>query len=307
MRFTVSKYFHKVTSQMPFRDALASKDFVVTAELPLTPDATAKSLVEDATMLKGCMDGVLLTDNQYGRPHMAPSAAASILLGNGFDPIVQLSCRNRNRIALLGDLLGARSIGVKTMMLVRGSKLPNTYKPRPKAVMDMDEKELIVTARKINDDENLKSESEFLIATSGTVHDPDPDWHPEELIAKADAGAQLIITQLCLDTDILRRYMDFLVQQKLLRRLNVIVSVAVVLSAEIAEWLRGTRRRAIVPQAVIDRLSKANDPEREGIEASSEMLREIATIPGVSGVNFVAAGNLGMIPDIIGKSGVWQS
>ena len=289
---------------MSFRDALASKDFVVTAELPLTPDATAKSLVEDATMLKGCMDGILLTDNQYGRPHMAPSAAAGILLANGFDPIVQLSCRNRNRIALLGELLGARATGVKTLMLVRGSKLPIAYKPRPKAVMDMDEKELIVTAKKINDDENLNPETGFLIATSATVHDPEPGWHPEELIAKTDAGAQLIITQLCLDTDILRRYMDFLVQQNLVRRLNVIVSVAVVLSAEIAEWLRGTRRRAIVPQAVIDRLNKAKDPEKEGIEACSEMLREIATIPGVSGVNFVAAGNLGMIPDIIGRSGV---
>ncbi len=292
---------------MSFRDALASKDFVVTAELPLTPDATAKSLVEDATILKGCMDGILLTDNQYGRPHMAPSAAAGILLANGFDPIVQLSCRNRNRIALLGELLGTRATGVDTLMLVRGSKLPIAYKPRPKAVMDMDEKELIVTAKKINDDENLNPETGFLIATSATVHDPEPNWHPEELIAKADAGAQLIITQLCLDTDILRRYMGFLVQQHLVRRLNVIVSVAVVLSAEIAEWLRGTRRRAIVPQAVIDRLNKAKDPEKEGTEACSAMLREIATIPGVSGVNFVAAGNLSMIPDIIGKSGVRQS
>jgi methylenetetrahydrofolate reductase (NADPH) len=289
---------------MSFRDALASKDFVVTAELPLTPDATAKSLVEDATMLKGCLDGILLTDNQYGRPHMAPSAAANILLASGFDPIVQLSCRNRNRIALLGELLGARALGVNTLMLVRGSKLPNAYKPRPKAVMDMDEKELIVTAKKINDDENLNPETGFLIATSGTVHDPDPNWHPEELIAKADAGAQLIITQLCLDTDILRRYMDFLVQQNLVRRLNVIVSVAVVVSADVAEWLRGTRRRAIAPQAIIDRLNEAKDPEQEGIEACSEMLREIATIPGVSGVNFVAAGNLGMIPEIIEKSGV---
>ena len=133
---------------MGFRDALASKDFVITAELPLTPDATEKSLVDDATMLEGCVDGILLTDNQYGRPHMAPSSAASILLRNSFDPIVQISCRNRNRIALLGELLGARAIGVDTLVLVRGSKLPNSYKPRPKAVMDMDAKELIVTAKK---------------------------------------------------------------------------------------------------------------------------------------------------------------
>ena len=239
---------------MSFREALATKDFVVTAELPLTPDATAQSLVDDAGSLEGYVDGILLTDNQYGRPHMAPSAAASILLGSGFDPIVQLSCRNRNRIALLGELLGANAMGVETLMLVRGSALPNSYKPRPKAVMDMGTKELIAAARKINDDESLNSKNTFLIGGTGTVHDPDPDWRPEELTAKVDAGLQLIITQLCHDTGILRNYMDFLVQQKLLRRLNVIVSVAIILSAEVAEWLRGTRRRAIIPEAYIDSL-----------------------------------------------------
>jgi methylenetetrahydrofolate reductase (NADH) len=289
---------------MSFRDSLSSEDFVVTAELPLTPDATAQSLLDDAAMLKTCVDGILLTDNQYGRPHMAPSSAASILLGGGFEPIVQLSCRNRNRIALLGELLGARAMGVGTLMLVRGSKLPDEYKPRPKAVMDMDAKELVVTAKKINDDEQLKSTDEFLIAASGTVHDPEPPWHPEELLAKADAGVQLIFTQLCLDAGVLRRYMAFLVQQKLLRRLNVMVSVAIICSAEVAQWLRETRRRAIIPQAMLERLSNAGDPDEEGVELCAELLREIATIPGVSGVNFVAAGNLAMIPDIIDRSGV---
>ena len=292
---------------MSFREALGSQDFVVTAELPLTPDATASSLVDDAAALSDCVDGILLTDNQYGRPHMAPSAAASILLANNFDPIVQFSCRNRNRIALLGDLLGARALGVGALMLVPGSKLPNSYKPRPKAVMDMDVKELIATARKMNEDEMLSSDKRFLIGASGTVHDPEPNWHPEELLAKADAGAQLIITQLCLDTGILRRYMDFLVQQKLIRRLNVIVSVAIISSADVAEWLRGTRRRAIVPEAMIDKLRDATDAEAEGIEACSDLLRDIATIPGVSGVNFVAAGNLARIPDVVQRSGVKNS
>jgi methylenetetrahydrofolate reductase (NADH) len=292
---------------MSFREALAKKDFVITAELPLTPDATATSLVDDARVLEGYVDGILLTDNQYGRPHMAPSAAASILLGGGFDPIMQLSCRNRNRIALLGELLGASALGVETLMLVRGSALPGSYKPRPKAVIDIGTKELIAAARRINDDEMLNSANKFLIGGSGTVHDPKPDWRPEELTAKVDAGLQLITTQLCHDTGILRNYMDFLVQYRLLRRLNVIVSVAIILSGEVAEWLRETRRRTIIPEAHVHRLKASANREQDGVEMCSEMLRDIAAIPGVSGVNFIAAGNLGMIPEIVRKSGIKET
>ena len=123
---------------MAFRDALNIKDFAVSAELALTPDSSRASILADAEIACDYVDGFLLTDNQYGQPHMAPSAAASILLGGGYSPILQLSCRNRNRIALLGELLGARALGIDSLMLVRGSKVPEGYKPRPKAVMDID-------------------------------------------------------------------------------------------------------------------------------------------------------------------------
>ena len=162
---------------------------MVTAELPLSPDSTGETVVAGADLLRECADGYLLTDNQYGRTHMSPVAAASILLNHGFNPIMQLTCRNRNRIALLGELLGARAMGIDSLLLARGGKVPDGYKARPKAVMDMDSKELIATAGMINRDESLGSETEFLIGTSATVHEPVPNWRPEELMAKADIGA----------------------------------------------------------------------------------------------------------------------
>lgn len=289
---------------MSFKGALRSKNFVVTAELPLTPDSTSETMLADARLLRDSVDGYLLTDNQYGQPHMAPSMAASILLNNGFDPILQLSCRNRNRIALIGELLGARAIGVDSLMLVRGSIIPEGYKPRPKAVMDTDAKDLIATAKMINEDEKLGASNDFLIGTSATVHDPAPDWYPEELLAKVDSGAQLIITQVCFNTEVLRHYMDFLVSQKLVRRVSVIVSIAVILSAELAVWLRDNQRRAIVPDTIIERLRQAADPAQEGIDLCAGIVQEIADIPGVSGLNFAAAGNLDTIPRILAISGV---
>lgn len=284
---------------MSFKENLRNKDFVVTAELPLSPDSSGETIVTGAELLRDCTDGYLLTDNQFGRPHMSPMAAAGILLSNGFNPVMQLSCRNRNRIALLGDLLGARALGVDSLMLVRGSKVPEGYKPRPKAVMDIDTKELIATARLISEDEKLGFDWDFLIGASATVHDPAPNWQPEELLAKADAGAQMIITQLCFDTEILRRYMSFLVSRQLVRRVNVIVSIAVLQSAETAEWLRDNRRRAIVPDAVVERLATSSDPEQEGIEMCADIVREILDIPGVSGVHFAATGNLGEVASVM--------
>ena len=289
---------------MSFKEALRNKDFVVTVELPLTPDSTKEALIADAELLRDSVDGYLLTDNQYGQPHMSPSLAASILLNNGFNPILQLSCRNRNRIALMGELLGARAIGVDSLMLEQGGFLPEGYKPRPKAVMDMDAKELIGLAKVINEDEKLGASRNFLIGTSATVHETAPNWRPKELLAKADSGAQLIITQLCLDIDLLRGYVDSLVSQQLVRRMSVIASIAVVISAELTEWLRGNRYRAVIPDPVIERLRQASVPADEGIDMCADLVRDIAAIPGISGINFAAAGNLESIPKILAASGI---
>lgn len=286
---------------MSFRDALRSKDFVVTAELPLSPATTKESLLTDAHLLQDSVDGFLLTDNQYGQPHMAPSYAAGILLQNGYSPILQISCRNRNRIALIGELLGAKATGIDTVVLVNGAILPEGYSPRPGAVMDTDAKDLIATARLMNEDEEVIPRGEMLIGTSATVHDPAPEAKPGELLAKADAGAQLVITQICMNIEVLRRYMEFLVSHKLLQRFSVIVSIAFVTSPELALWLRDNRRGTIIPDDINERLATSDNPESVAIEATTGMVREIQDISGVAGVNFAAAGDLHLIPTVIAE------
>ena len=289
---------------MSFKEALRRKDFVVTAELPLSPESTKDSILADASLLQESVDGYLLTDNQYGQPHMSPLAAASILLHDGFDPILQLSCRNHNRIGLLGELLGARAIGAESLMLVRGGVLPEGYKPRPKAVMDTDAKDLIATVKIIEEDNKFATANDFLIGAAASVHDPAPDWQPEELLAKTEAGAQLIITQVCLDTGVLRRYMECLVSHKLVRRISIVVSIAAMMSAEMADWLRNNRQGTIVPDASVEQLRQAENPATEGIELCARTVREITDIPGISGVNFVVTGDLDIIPEILALSGL---
>ena len=289
---------------MSFKDAVRTKDFVVAAELPLMPDSTRESIIADARALGASVDGLVLTDNQYGQPHMSPTTAAAILIGEGFSPVLQLSCRNRNRIALIGEILGARALGVDSLLLVRGAVLPEGYTPRPEAVRDLGVKDLIATVQMINEDEKLGSKTDFMLGTSATIHDPPPNWQPEELTSKADAGAQFVITQVCFDTGVLRRYVEHLVSRQLLRRFSIIVGMTILNSAELAIWLRENRPGAIVPPHIVERLRDADDPVEEGIRLSAEMTREIASIAGVSGVIFTLGSDLSSIPRVLAEAGV---
>lgn len=282
-----------------FRDAVRKRNFVVTAECFLRPETDAESIRYQAGLLRNHVDGVVLTDNQFGHLHMSTIAAARLMLDNDVDAIVQLSCRNRNRIALLADLLGAAALGVTSLLLVHGNRVPTAITPRPKAVLDMDAAELIATAASLKTDERLRSIPDLFIGATVTPHEPKADWVPRNLTEKTDAGAQFLLTHTSMDIDLLRRYMKRLVTAKLTRRVSVIVSTAILTSVDDVIWLRANRPKVMIPKSLVKRLKNADDPRREGIAICAEQLTELATIPGVSGANIIAWTDLAMIPMVI--------
>lgn len=284
---------------MNFREAIYKKNFVVTAECFLRPETDAEAIRLQADVLRESVDAVFLTDNQHGQLHMSVLAAAKLMLENGIDPIMQLSCRNRNRIALLSGLLGASALGISSLLLIKGDRVPHGFNPRPKAVFDINAKELIATASAMNDDENLRARPNFFIGGMVTPNGPKPGWVPNMLIEKVNAGLHFVITHLCMDLPLLRTYLKHLVGNMLTRRVAVIVSIAVLSSVEDALWLRQHRPNAMIPDSLIDRLKEASDPLKEGVLICSEQLAELATIPGVSGVNIMASTDLTLIPSAI--------
>ena len=286
-----------------FKEAVRSKDFVISAEVFLNPESGAETIKVQTDLLRPCVDGVLLTDNQDGRLHLSPLAAASLVRSNGVDPIVQLTCRNRNRIALLGELLGAAAIGVTSLVLVRGNRVPEGFNPRPKAVFDVDATELIAMASKIKADESLPSLPDFYVGSIVTPHHPPPGWVPEKLNLKADAGAQFAQTHLCMDMGLLRDYMKHLVAAGLPRRLVVFAKIAVFSSAADARFLRDSLPNHQVPDELIRRLDQAADAEQEGVRICAEQLQQLADIPGVHGAHLVATRNLATIPAAIDAAG----
>lgn len=282
-----------------FRDAVRQKDFSISAELFLQPESNAESLTAQTALLRDHVDGVLLTDNQAGRLHLSTVAAASIVRAAGCDPIVQLSTRNRNRVALFAELLGAAAIGVTSVQLVRGRRVPDGFNPRPKAVLDVDVMELLQIASRMKQEDNLVHLPELFLGSILTVHRPKPDWTPRKLLAKADAGAQFVLSSLSMNTNVVRDFLRPLVAAGVPRRLNVFVTIAVFGSADDARFLRDSRRSHMVPDALIARLDAAADPEAEGIAIAAEQLRALAETPGVRGAHIIATRKLASIPAAI--------
>jgi methylenetetrahydrofolate reductase (NADPH) len=287
-----------------FREAVRTRDFCVSGELFLKPDSSAATIAEQARLLGRHVDGVLLTDNEFGQLHMSTLAAAALLIANGVDPIMQLSCRNRNRIALLSDLLGAGALGVTSLLLVRGHYVPEGFNPRPKAVLDLDATELIATATRVRTDDALPAVPDFYVGGLVTPHRPEPDWTPEKLLQKIDAGAQFMMTNVCMEPRVLRGWFRHLVAAQVLRRVSMVVSVAIPESADDVRWLKANRPNFHIPDEIVPRLAQARDSEREGIEIAAELVEELKAIPGVSGVHLVATRNLAAIPAVVERAGL---
>jgi methylenetetrahydrofolate reductase (NADPH) len=282
-----------------FREAARNKNFLLTAECFLKPETDAESIRVQADLLRDSVDGVVLTDNRFGQLHMSTVAAARLFLDNDVDPIVQISCRNRNRIALLADLLGAASLGVTSLLLVHGNRVPTEIQPRPKAVMDIDAAELIATAASMKTDERLQSMPDQFIGSTIKPHYPNDSWVPRKLVEKADAGAQFLLTHICMDTDLLREYTKHLIAARLTRRVSIVVSIAILSSASDARWVRENRSNVMIPESAVQRLEEADDPRAEGLAMCAEQLTELAKIPGISGANIIATTELASIPAAI--------
>lgn len=268
-----------------FRDAIRRDDLVVTADLPLKPATSASDISKAVEVLAPAIDAVQIDDNRYLPEHMSPLAAASIVLGRGLDAVVHLSCRDRNRVALRADILGAAAIGVTSMVLARGDKLVDKQATRAKGVFDTSGTQLVAIASQSGADPRLAASPGPFIGCFATVFDPAEDWEATRIEEKLDAGARFLQTQPCLNADLIRRYVDKLVQRRVLHRASLVVEVPLLTSPQETIALREVYRGAPVPDAAIKRIASADDPVREGVSICAEMLTELRCIPGISGVN----------------------
>jgi methylenetetrahydrofolate reductase (NADPH) len=280
-----------------FRQALRNQDFTLTAELALDASSDSRAVIAQAKTLAAQVDAIQVPDCSPTYASLSAVAVSAMLLGAGIDPILHLNCRDRNRLALRADVLGAAALGVSSLLLFRGKEVPADLRPKVKTVYDWGTLRLISFAHSLE-------AADFMIGSIATVFKPDRDWQPSQLVKKSDAGTRFIQTQLCFDIDLLRHYMARLVAEKFIQRASVMVALAPVPSADMAQWLGKNLRGAVMPAKIVKRLRQAVDQEQEGINICAELLDEVATIPGVSGANLVCLGNADAVAAAVQRSGV---
>jgi methylenetetrahydrofolate reductase (NADPH) len=287
------------------RERLHAGRFVMTAEVAPPVSCDAQDLLRKATPLRGLADAVNLTDGAGARSHMSALAAATILQGAGIEPILQITCRDKNRIALQSELMGAAALGIRNILVLTGDDPKAGDQPDTKPVFDVDSRTLLDTARRLRDEHKLPTGREvagkaaFFLGAADMPIDPPAGWEPKGLRAKIAAGAQFVQTQFCLDAAIVRRYAAVLADAGITKELSILIGVNPLRSAKSAAWMKNNLFGTIIPDAMIARMEKASDPVREGIRICVELTEELATIPGIAGVHIMAPGNDAAIPAVI--------
>ena len=284
---------------------LLDGDFAVTAEVvpPLSSDPA--SLIAKAQPLLGLVDGLNVTDGAGARSHLSSLVAAGLLAREGHEPVLQFTTRDRNRIALQSDVLGAAALGIHNILVLGGDDPKTGDQPDAKPVFDLDTGELIAMIRAMGDPGKLPSGRDIeappklFIGAADTPIDPPADWAPDRLALKADAGAQFVQTQFCYDVDIVRRYLARLSEAGLTDRLFILLGTGPITSARSARWMVKNLWGVIIPDAIIDRLDGARDEKAEGHKICVEFIEQVREIDGVAGVHVMAINQDEAIPDIL--------
>jgi methylenetetrahydrofolate reductase (NADPH) len=273
---------------------LRAGQFSLTAETTPVATTDAAALVERCRPLRGVADAVNVTDGATAKPHLSSLVVAGALARAGIEPVLQFTVRDRNRIALQGDILGAAALGVPNLLALTGDDPKRGEEPDAKPVNDLSSTALLALAKKMRDEGRLNSGREiagpprlFLGAADAPL-DPEADWKPESLLGKIAAGADFVQTQYCFDLALLRRYMARLADHGIPEKLFILVGIGPLASAKQARWMHENLWGVSIPEPIVKRLDGAADQKAEGRKICAELIQELATIPGVAGAHLMA-------------------
>lgn len=297
-------------TQSRLKRLLEAGAFVVTAETtpPVSSDPTA--LLEATASLRGWADAVNVTDGAGAKSHMSSLAAASLLMQAHIEPVLQFTVRDRNRIALQNDLLGAGALGISNILCLTGDDVSAGDQPDAKMVMDMDSRSLMALARDMRDTLQLPTgrplgqSPNLFIGAADAPREPDEQWSTANIQSKIDAGAQFFQTQFCFDVPLVQRYMQRLTDEGVLEQTYFLIGIGPIASAKSARWMNQNLFGVDIPGSIIDRLDQANDQAAEGRSVCLELIQELREVSGVSGVHLMGPRVERSAAQVIADSGV---
>ena len=289
---------------------LRDGQFAVTSELAPPDSADPNEVYQRAALFDGYVDAINATDGSGAHCHMGSLAVCALLTRLGYSLIQQISCRDKNRIAIQGDILGGAAMGVANMLCLSGDGVQTGDHPEAKPVFDLDCMSLLEIATMMRDQSTFQSGRKldspphvFLGAAANPFVAPF-DYRPQRLAKKAAAGAQFIQTQYCFDVARLKTYMQIAGDLGLHEKLFMLIGVGPLASARTAQWMRKNVPGVHIPDAIIKRLEGADDQKAEGISLCVDLIQEVQEIEGVNGVHIMAYKQEHKVPEIVRRSGI---
>jgi methylenetetrahydrofolate reductase (NADPH) len=295
-----------------FLTALESEAFTVTAEIGPPRGADAQALVRKVAPLRSLVTAVNITDNQGASVRLSSWAGSLAVMAAGVEPIMQLTCRDSNRIALQASLLGAAAMGIPNILVMTGDHPRFGDHPGAKPVFDLDSVQLLLTARTMRDDGRLLSGRELKpppVWFLGSVENPFApplDLRAARLGKKVAAGAQFIQTQYVFDIEVFARFMAQVRDLGLHERCHILAGVGPVCSLRALSHMQNGVPGLRIPEDLARRLRAVPEDRTadEGVTICAETIRELRQIPGLAGVHVMAMGNEHRIPLILERAGI---
>ena len=292
--------------QSSLHKKLSEGKFVYTAETT-PPDAANQDVLLTKIMpLKGIADAVNVTDGPGAKVHMSSLTAAIILAQNDIEPILQLTVRDRNRLALQGDLIGASALGVHNILCLSGDDPKNGDQPETVAVNDINSLTLVATANMMRRDKKFPSgrviEPPPKLFIGGTEVPTQGKPNPEKILNKIKKGVDFFQTQYVFDATILKEYMKILDDSGILEKTSFIIGLGPFTSAKSAKWMNDNLIGVDVPDDIIKRLKQAKDQKEESQKVCLELIHVFREIKGVHGVHLMGHNKEQVVAEIIKES-----
>jgi len=296
------------TSPGRFERVLRAGQFAVTAEIAPPDSADPADVYERAALFDGYVDAINATDSSGANCHMSSMGICSLLTRRGYAMILQQSCRDRNRIAMQGDILGAAAMGVCNILCLSGDGVQSGDHPEAKPVFDMDSISALSMVRHMRDEAQflsgraINSPPRLFLGGAANPFAPPLDFRPHRMAKKIAAGAQFIQTQYCFDVERMKTFMAQVRDMGLLEKAYVLAGVGPLASAKAAEWIRKNVAGVHIPDDVIQRLAGAEDQKQEGVDLCVDLIEQVREIEGVSGVHIMAYRMEDRIGEIVARS-----
>jgi methylenetetrahydrofolate reductase (NADPH) len=293
-------------SYSTFQRRLQAGQIVVTGELAPPKGAARATLERLALGMRDAVDAINLTDNQRGIGRMSALGAGVVMRQLGIEPIVQMTCQHRNRIALQADVLSGAVCGIDNFLCMTGDHPRIGDHPEAKNVLDLNSFQMLKMLRGMRDQGQFQSGvplSEAPRFFLGGVSNPNIE-RIARLEKKIHSGAEFIQTQIIFDLERFKQWMADARAAGLHRQVHIIAGVMVIRSAGSAQFLRDHLPGSRVPDGVIDRMARAEDAEREGVRIAGELTQQLLEIEGVRGIHIMSVGWTRAIPLVVEAAGL---